>query len=1049
MAIPVFTSTLIVESGIDGKSLVGGAIGKATMMVPVPKLDVVSESNLTLDIRVTPFDKYIENFGLSSLRPEIISFLDFENFYKQSGDLTGTGQVHYIQRRVSEETVAAASEVVEKYLIDNPATKTKLEEIASKNLKIASDIAREISNFQDAKEDLYNSTFEFAISDAISADRIPAPGSPANRDATELTVSPTSSTSSTPSALSTSDISAPPAVKYAATTKFDDSTSNILGDLNSKFNNSSSIKSISKTALTLSLLRGAVAQLDGSKSDYFNYTNTENQLASTNVQHLILADYSTPYDNLRELSFVDSIGWKSIIKSSDANLSSLAKKINDTGDDNNLFELTDSIIYEIADVVIESNTGKNISNLSIEYIGVSPSTTDSPALSSYSTNNAKINPVISFENKPLLLQDINGSSVQYNSLLSLLVNNSSTENLKSLIDKFSSVESNINDYQNKLAYALSDDIGTHFYSVLYAKISSYIKGSFLGDTDMDIGVKAKDNANSALSFFLLMLSKDELFAKTLAIVMIRNPIFTTEPKDVDFDTFDILNALTEDQAVGFANKLTDETVTRGNYFIKLKYVDDIDTLINTGSTGFDFFYNFTIELFDQLGISLTSIKEDLFKRIMIISIFHFRNIMQSFIQSGTIGINTYNNASASADDDEFSDNSDIKLQNIKFSLRILKDRKNTLIRTLDDFTLLPTDADTYFNDKYGNITAFAADLSKALTSDCYTLVIQNYAKHTKYRKESRQVFNHVLTRLSRQKTALSSMLAAVQSIESVTGNTEKAEEIISKYYTVESTFQLLDKIKRMTEVIDATRISKELRTSNSYESLVTTVSKYKVSHKNRIMLVAVGIPYGLFEMLRISNESLDESKYKLNLYLRRNGETTSTPSKTVTMRPSARIYIDYTSGTVFTDEASIDAAKTIAFSRDTGEIEEVAISAGNVKDSLLQNSLGESYFEDVLGIYPRNAFKKQSYSGQLPEEVHAMNAVKNLKFKQEESELLKSRYFASIMHHTLFNTSKLIRDIDSSSIFDCIAYVFVDLDKLGIAQNEIIQMTANLELVSD
>ena len=1050
MAIPVFTSTLIVESEIDGKSLAGGVIGKATMIAPVmkapdPELPENRETvslDPTFTISKTPFDKYIKNFGLSALRPEIISFLDFENFYNQSGDLTGTGQVHYIQRRVSEAGVAAASEIVEKYLLNNNNVKTKLEEIASKNLLIASDIAREMSVFQQVKEDLYNATFEFTISD-------------------------------TPSTLSTSDISAPPSVKYEATTKFDDSTSDILGDLNSKFNNNTSIKNISKTALTLSLLRGAVAQLDGSKTDYFSYTNTENQLASTNVQNLILADYNTPYDNLRELSFIDSTGWKSVIKSSDTDLSSLAKKINDTGDYNNLFELTDSIIYEIADVVIESNTGKNISNLSIEYIGVSPSTTDSPTLSSYLTNNAKIKPVISFEDKPLLLQDINGASVQYDSLLSVLVNNASIENIQTIIDKITEVELNINDYQNKLAYALSDDIGTHFYSVLYAKISDYIKASFLGDENADVGIDLTGDANSALRFFLLALSKDELFAKTLAMVMIRNPIFTTEKppstisKDVDFDTFNIFNIDTETKTVRFVNKRTDETVIIGNYAINLKYEDNIAALIDTGTTGFDYFYNFTIELFNQLGISLTSIKEDLFKRIMIISIFHFRNMMQSFIQSGSIGINTWKNDSTPDVEEKEEDlnNSNIKLKNIKFSLRILKDRKNILLPVLDNFTKLSSDKDqdvTYILNSLLNWPSFdISDYKEALDrlippiSDYYTLVIQNYAKHTEYRKESRQTFDHVLNRLSRQKIALNSILTTVQNIKSVTGSTEKTKEIISKYYTVESTFQLLDKIKRMTEVIDGTSISKELRTSNSYESLVTTVSKYKVSDKNRIVLVAVGIPYGLFEMLRISNEKLDESNYKLNLYLRKSyGLTSSNPSKTVTIRPAARIYIDYTSGTVYTDEFSIDYSKTIIFSRETGEIKELSIYDellldGDVKASLLQNSLGESYFEDVLGIYPRNAFKKQSYSGQLPEEVYATNAVKNLKFKQSNSDLLKSRYYTSIMHHTLFNTSKLIRDIDSSSIFDGIAYVFVDLDDLDIAPNEIIQITANLELVLD
>ena len=393
-------------------------------------------ADLTITISKTPFDRYTEKFGLSALRPEIISFLDFENFYQQSGQLSGIGQIHYIQRRVSEETVAAASEVVEKYLIDNPATKMKLEEIASKNLKIATDIAREMSNFQDAKEDLYNATFEFAISTPVSGERISAATNTSTN--TGIFVGATSFTASTSSLATTSvltiTINQPPTVKYEATTKFDDSTSGILGDLNSKFNNNASIKNISKTALTLSLLRGAVAQLDGSKTDYFNYTNTENQLASTNVQNLIATTDSSPTSSLILFSGFENSQWKTIISNSDSDNSENINLVNNITSLDSLFETTESIIYEIANIVIESNTGKNISNLSTDYTGVSPDSTSTPALSSYLTSTAKINPVISFENKPLLLQDVNGSSEKYDSLLSLLVNFSSTENLKSLID---------------------------------------------------------------------------------------------------------------------------------------------------------------------------------------------------------------------------------------------------------------------------------------------------------------------------------------------------------------------------------------------------------------------------------------------------------------------------------------------------------------------------------------------------------------------------------------------------------------------------------------
>ena len=1026
--------------------------GLNALLSSLAKITTQAGSDPTITISKTPFDRYTEAFGLSALRPEIISFLDFENFYQQSGQLSGIGQIHYIQRRVSEETVAAASEVVEKYLIDNPATKKKLEEISSKNLKIATDIAREMSNFQDAKEDLYNATFEFAIADAVSGGVISALSNTSTNTgtfvgATSFTVS--TSSLATPSVL-TITINAPPAVKYEATTKFDDSTSGILGDLNSKFNNNNtSIKSISKTALTLSLLRGAVAQLDSSKTDYFNYTNTENQLASTNVQNLIATtDYV--YNYLKILSAYSSANWKNVI--SDDNLASTtASTINKTIEPDDLFQITESVIYEIANLVIDSNSGRDISELSLDYTGVSPDSTTIPTLSSYLTSTAKINPVILFENKPLLLQDVNGSSEKYDSLLSLLVNFSSTENLQLLIDRFSSLESNINEYQNKLAYALKDDIGTHFYTTLYAMISSYIKDSFLGDTNEDISTTLE---SSPFRLCLIAATNNELFAKVLAMIMIRNPVYTTSTpvgtitKDVDFNSFDILIALKEYETIKFSSSNDASTIVK--FSIEYNAVDasPYPTLIDTSNTGFDIFYNFAKDLFNSLGIDLSFVKEDLFKRVMIISIFHFRNIVQNLISTVSMRVVTSNIVN--------------EIVNFNVRLGLSQNRKNILLTLLDNFTSLTSEKDADFNlleSKLVEVTTYELsgkrtstsgdDILKSISSDFHTLVLQDYAKHVKYRKESRQTFDHVLTRVTKQKNALNSMLKAVQDIEAATGNTEKAEEIISKYYTVESTFQLLDKIKRMTEVIDATRISKELRTSNSYESLVTTVSKYKVSHKNRIMLIAVGIPYGLFEMLRISNELVDESKYKLNLYLRRNGETTSTPSKTVTIRPSARIYIDYTSGTVFTDETSIDAAKTIAFSRNTGEIEEVAISAGNVKNSLLENSLGESYFEDVLGIYPRNAFKKQTYTGDLPEFVYAAAAVDNLKFKQDESALLKSRYSASIMHHTLFNTSKLIRDIDSSSIFDGIAYVFVDLDKLGIAQNEIIQMTANLDIVAE
>ena len=1059
-------------SGIPGSppvakfSLTNKSTGLKALLSTIATIPEPVVPDPTITISKTPFDRYTEKFGLSALRPEIISFLDFENFYQQSGQLSGIGQIHYIQRRVSEETVAAASEVVEKYLIDNPVTKMKLEEIASKNLKIATDIAREMSNFQDAKEDLYNATFEFAIADAVSGEIISAVSNTSASTgtfvgATSFTVS--TSTPSTPSVL-TITINQPPTVKYEATTKFDDSTSGILGDLNSKFNNNTSIKNISKTALTLSLLRGAVAQLDGSKTDYFNYTNTENQLASTNVQNLIATTDSSPTSSLILFSGFENSQWKTIISNNDGDNSGIINLVNNITSLDSLFEITETVIYEIANVVIDKNSGKDISELSSEYTGVSPDSTSTPTLSSYLTSTAKINPVISFEDKPLLLQDINGSSEKYDSLLSLLVNNSSTENLNSIIDKFSSVESNINDYQNKLAYALKDDIGTHFYSTLFNSISSYIKASFLGDISSDISTTSNE---SAFRYFLLTASSDELLLKILAIIMIRNPVYTTSTftgtmtKDVDFESSDMILSLTMSEVKSLSKSDKGVSIIYKNaipFDNSSAEFGDIDALVSTSTNGFDYFYNFAKDLFNNLGIDLSNVKEDLFKRVMIISIFHYRNILQSFLNSALLEIIQENERVPADTKKGYTDT--FVGYNITTKLVISKNKKNILLTTLDNFTSLTSDKDADFNlleSTLDGATTYTDlglrtpddDILKEISSDFHTLVLQDYAKHTKYRKESRQIFEHVLTRVTKQKNALNSMLKAVQDIETATGNTEKAEEIISKYYTVESTFQLLDKIKRMTEVIDATRISKELRTSNSYESLVTTASKYKVSHKNRIMLVAVGIPYGLFEMLRISNELVDESKYKLNLYLRRSGDVSNEPSKTVTIRPSSRIFIDYTSGTVFTDEASIDSAKTIAFSRDTGEIEEVTISAGNVKNSLLENSLGESYFEDVLGIYPRNAFKKQTYIGDLPEVVYATAAVDNLKFKQSESALLKSRYRASIMHHTLFNTSQLIRDIDSSSIFDGIAYVFVDLDKLGIAQNEILQMTANLDIVAE
>ena len=408
--------------------------------------------------------------------------------------------------------------------------------------------------------------------------------------------------------------------------------------------------------------------------------------------------------------------------------------------------------------------------------------------------------------------------------------------------------------------------------------------------------------------------------------------------------------------------------------------------------------------------------------------------------------------------------------NIRFSSNLSYNEVAVIKYLLSNFSKLTNNPDEDFLTHETDLIAVtsyedhedAEGVLETVMKSFHQVLFDSPVSYLNRQKDLRQTLDFVLSRIKAQKSALNNILTSAKNIEKETGDPISAEKYISLYFTPESTFQLYNKLKRMTSIIPAadttvdtdtvsSGISTEIFTPNSYESLINTTSKFTVSKYGRVIIVAVGIPYGLYEMLRINNKKSDyANKFILNLYVRNAMSETSDAKKiSFVIDPNIKVSLDYTSGNIVTNLEAVNGASPIQFDILKTDGSKV-IQTTNIdlfeNTVNIKNALGETYFEEVLGLFPRNAFKKEKILEIVPETKNALDIVSNLKFKPDESELLKSRYAAVVMNHTLFNSTSLINNLKESFAFDDVRYAFINLDGIDIDQNEIIQITANIDI---
>ena len=299
--------------------------------------------------------------------------------------------------------------------------------------------------------------------------------------------------------------------------------------------------------------------------------------------------------------------------------------------------------------------------------------------------------------------------------------------------------------------------------------------------------------------------------------------------------------------------------------------------------------------------------------------------------------------------------------------------------------------------------------------------------------------------------------------------TLSAYKLTAKYATTESIAEMLQKDVRYKTFINNTRIRSIAGRSKNYRSIV------KAAHKDMLTevpatLMAIGIPYGFFEKIRIASRSARDNAtsytYGVSLYAQYVDQRRDDVEFAIDyISPYVRqTTIDYTKyrfystlkTSLFDDTTSSRLVQSVSDS--SIQTYTLVISDSNLvktdvdtdKTTIEQPAL-ESYFEDLYGLYPRYSCNKNTVDiDSMPELTYASiisatapvqideTLVPSNSSIEQETILIRSRIRAAIMMHELFSTTYMLKEVESGSVFDKIHYVIYENDKLDA---EITQIT--------
>ena len=321
-------------------------------------------------------------------------------------------------------------------------------------------------------------------------------------------------------------------------------------------------------------------------------------------------------------------------------------------------------------------------------------------------------------------------------------------------------------------------------------------------------------------------------------------------------------------------------------------------------------------------------------------------------------------------------------------------------------------------------------------------------------QDAKSIISYQRTVLSTQSSLISKIKSLYDSLVQIyNGDTQKAKKLIGRYSSLESVTELLYRSNRYQTLIPGTEISSMSTRSSNYRSIVKTVFKSKIPKKDNLSICIVGIPYGLLERMRFtqdekvyyfgtsayagSSRSFDENSPQVDFdfgFIKNSN----------TIRPNLggpycslvpELYDDFSSTANITsvDDDSISFFQ-ISNTGDSLEIKKRSDSSSNVRSidipAILNQAALQSYVEDVYGLYPRYASYKEDISSQIyPESAYADNLLKEMGYKSEGSDdeiLLYYRLKSAIMLHKDFMTSMMLKELEASPLFDKIIYLVVD-----------------------
>lgn len=352
------------------------------------------------------------------------------------------------------------------------------------------------------------------------------------------------------------------------------------------------------------------------------------------------------------------------------------------------------------------------------------------------------------------------------------------------------------------------------------------------------------------------------------------------------------------------------------------------------------------------------------------------------------------------------------------------------------------------------------------TSDQISAMSSIFAEIRSPIKHSLQVGRDLVSAFSYQRYILNNLYTNLANVANIIkdladnvygGDTDKSNQVISRYQSLESIGEALYRSSRYQSLIPGTGITTIATRSKNYRSIVEATFRDLIPAASseafeNYKICVVAIPYGHLERIRLDQGA---RTYYLSLKAIADNISLETDEEVqidyqfpfITNLSSYRpevpgpynsrilaVYDDF-SDTSRVATVNNSAIKIYSVSKDglSAGVTSRGSSDEETKNidfpaALVQAAL-QSYVEDVYGLYPRYASTKSPLrTDPYPEESTADSALSfaGISDSSTQGTLIYSRLKSAIMMHQDFVTTAMFEELEASPLFDRIFYVLID-----------------------